>query len=130
MKKLHKQDANYHLGDMNMNFLTAVVSGMDKHLITPTGAVKFNRLADAKKNEKFRNHVLDEFSKGAEKSLGNIEHDAVLEMAQTFQKKYVAAASRVLKKVENKSEDFNHIELVSQAEDAFEKVHAQLLSKL
>ncbi|MCA9478591.1 MAG: hypothetical protein KC535_05580 [Nanoarchaeota archaeon] len=127
MKREHKQHAKYHLGDMKMNFLAAVVSGIDKHLTSPKGTILFSRLNDQKRNDRFRNHILDEFAKRSADSLSNIEHEEVASLAQSFQNRYLNAAKRTVGKVEKQGEDLNHHQLLSQTFEAFDKVHEQLI---
>lgn len=129
-KKIKKQEAKYHLGDIKMQFLTAMVSGVDKHLTSPKGSIMFSRLNDKKKNEKFRNHILDEFAKGSADALENINHEHVYGLAESHQKKFLAAAQKAVNKVEKQGENFDHHQLLSDAFSGFEKVHLQLLNKI
>lgn len=129
-KKIKKQESKYHLNDMKMSFLASLVSGVDKHLKTPKGSIMFERLNDAKKNDQFRNHVLDEFSKRSLDVLDNIQHDEVSAIASKFQNKFVSAAAKTVAKVEKQGSSFDHNELLMNTFSSFEKVHAQLVDKL
>lgn len=129
-KKIQKKEAKNHLGDMKMNFLVAMSSGFAKHLKTPKGTIMYSRLNDNKKNDRFRAHIIDEFTKLSVNALDNINHEKVSGVAESFQNRFVKAAERQVNKVAKQGDNFDHRDLVSNTFDALDKVHEQLVNKL